>query len=133
MTSRCNRRAGEAGVSLLEMLVVLALIALLLGVAATRLTGPSPRLSTEALGAKFVDAAYDQRLEAMVQGREIAWAPILPNDIKSEPCSEAETAPPIVFLPTGRALGGPVCLKQGDRGLILSVDWLTGLVAAEIR
>ena len=132
MISRSNNRDPIAGVSLLEMLVVLGVLAVLVSMVAGRSTGPSPRLEAEWIGTDLVADALDARLEAMVQVREIPWAPNAPGGARRVSCDPAGSKGPVLFAPSGQALGGPLCFEHGGGRILIRVDWLTGLATAEV-
>ena len=45
-------------------------------------------------------------------------------------CPELPDLERAVFLPSGRAAGGPVCVGTDEGVYRLELDWLTGLVKA---
>ena len=130
MISRSDRWSRESGLSLLEMLVVLALLAVITASVAGRLTGPSGRLVSEALAADLVRQAQDARLEAMLTGVPSTLRLDLPDPVREIACEGAAELQPITFTDKGRAMGGPVCVLVSGEIVRLDIDWLTGQAEA---
>ena len=133
MTSSCDSARRRRGYSVLEVLVVLAVLALVLGAAASRFTPPSDRLELEHLGSATIAAATTSRLRALRTG---AIVPLeIETDGRVSPCAKADEGarPQILFFPDGHAEGGPLCFAMGARRLTFSVDWLTGVAETVIE
>lgn len=142
------------GFTLVELLVVFALLALVVGVV-------PPALSKLHTGMQYRHAVQDisrllrqARLQATTQGQPVAVVfntqqrsygvagqPLqtLPDslDMHLQTAAEANLADgsqSILFLPSGGATGGSITLlrpTQPPTGLRLRVDWLSGLVSQE--
>ena len=133
MTSR-SARSSRSGYSLLEVLIVLAVLMLVVGVAASRMTGPSDRLELERVASAAVAAATTDRLRALRSGSIVTLSLRTGAKVRPAPCSEtAPDARAIMFLPDGHATGGPLCFEAGARRLTVSVDWLTGVATTSIE
>ncbi|KQT50847.1 hypothetical protein ASG43_06185 [Aureimonas sp. Leaf454] len=141
---------GEAGFTLAEMLVVIAVVALAAGAGALAMAGRGPaRMVASAADRVAAELRY-VRLDAIRSGQ--------PRSLIFDPAAKAlvsETRPPfaipdglrldlvtareagadgkaaILFLPDGRSSGGRVELAAGTAKGALVVDWLTGLVRGE--
>lgn len=139
---QCNR-----GFTLLEMLIVLAIIGL---VSSISLSLARPRTGVlETKAAAFQIAAYLRSARARAIGRNsetifsidvgsrtywsdgIGKSGRLPENIhvkvisaKSE--QREERISRIRFFPDGRSTGGEIRLRHGTQGFSISTDWLTG-------
>ena len=148
-----NGAAGswhEAGFTLLELLVVLAIMAmtLFLAAASIRLSNGGTRLRplavsmaadirlarTKAIaGNRSVGVNFDIKAHAYRIGAGRAVA--LPRSIAfklvtSEEFSRATDAGHLVFFPDGSSTGGRLTLSDRDLSITLMIDWLTGSVTA---
>jgi general secretion pathway protein H len=156
--ARCTRMSGACsaiqpprrirGVTLLELVIVLSLMAIL-SVAAAPMIGKGmstidQRAAAQKIAAAFKSArniAVSQRKEAavVVNIKALTVTPAdaepisLPSGvtidlttIEKEKIDDDSAA--IRFYPDGGSTGGRVILKKGDRALRVDVDWLTGRV-----
>ncbi|MGF1447128.1 MAG: GspH/FimT family pseudopilin [Pikeienuella sp.] len=138
---------GAAGLTLLELLVVMALLGILMVASAGFLASGPPRLEA---GVREVRAALvETRAEALRRGRPMMLridneaghllgpfgqralplgigAQILPN----APPRPGD-APKIVFFPDGSASGGRIALSDGSERAVITVAWLTGAVTQQ--
>jgi general secretion pathway protein H len=121
----------DAGFTLLEMLVVIAVmaVALLLLTAA----GPprSHRLEARAAAQQVAEAMREARGHAIAQGHAVTFTlPPVPGWL-----TVSVQAPPggIVFAPDGSASGGQVVLDGDGQETVISADWLTGAVQIDAR
>jgi|SRR5215467_9032213 general secretion pathway protein H len=153
MTLRCDARPS-GGFTLIEVLVTLTV----LGFALVLVTGYKPPWS-RSLGLKGTAAelAADLRLarsEAIARNRSVAFdvdvnahryrigtgkIQSLPSQFSIELMTIAgekrqEGAGDILFNPDGTSSGGRITLADGQRSMVVGVDWLTGRVSvANVR
>ena len=141
---------GERGVTLLELLVVLMLMALIAGIAIPMFGGgvSSSDLKSAArevaAGLRFArDQAIAQRAESLLEldldGRTFRVPPDprthrLPArlDLKLYTAQRdlvSEKVGAIRFFPDGGSNGGRITLAGGERKYDVDVDWLTGRVS----
>jgi len=140
---------ARAGFTLMELLVVLALMALLTGLAAPRLRPDAPNLSLEAramaggLRATRSTAlrANDERLFLVdLAGRRYGSPPqwtAVGLGVALETYAAAEEGgrdtAAIRFFPDGSSTGGRITLSAGGRTAAITVDWLSGAVVIDER
>jgi general secretion pathway protein H len=139
-------RRRRAGFTMLESLVVLALVALLAGMASQLLRPPSARLRLEAATRGFCATLRATRSRAIATNGEAAVvvdlfsktyaSPVggvgqLPTDARitldvanTQQLSERSGA--ITFFPDGASTGGDMILQTPDLRATISVNWLTG-------
>jgi general secretion pathway protein H len=136
------------GYSLLEMVVVLAVISLLLGALQWTRFGDNQALTLRAEADQLVGALRQVRSLALSQGAEKVlsvdvanktWQSDggavhkLPDDLDIVLSSGAEltssrTIGVFAFYPRGGSSGGAVDLRGGPDALSIRIDWLTGRV-----
>ena len=109
----------QSGVTLFEILVSLAILAMILSVAASRLSRPD-RFSSERVAAEIAEAAAAARLKA------IREAPAIARITQQEPCAEIDAEPPVTFFPDGTAAAQPFCLHIDGAPVFFRVDPVTG-------
>jgi general secretion pathway protein H len=134
----------QAGVTLLELMVVLAIMGLL-----AALAGPvlSRRATSPATVARdVVTALREARVEALTRRRPIAFwldaakrsygvgekpSHSLPADMRIK-FESARTSPQdrgeVIFFADGRTTGGRISIQAAERRSVVDVDWLDGLV-----
>jgi general secretion pathway protein H len=148
MTSRSNTRQREAGFTLIEMIVVLAVLSLVIGIVAGRGVPVSP--TTHARGAirQISGALREARSEAVMSNRSIFFnldtvnrrfwcgdhpAVSLSGDLSVALLTASDQTAGAVgrirFDPDGGSTGGRVAIAGGDRTWWVGVDWLTGRVS----
>jgi general secretion pathway protein H len=137
---------AAAGFTLLELLVVLAILVLVAAVALPRLTGPSDSVRLQTAVRDLIGALRLTRAAAITRNMEMALvidveqrtlqSPVVPprrfeTDIASQlKLAETERATPsrggFRFFPDGSSTGGDVRLRLGGREMRVCVHWLTG-------
>jgi general secretion pathway protein H len=122
-------RNNDSGFTLMEMLVVIAVMALIL----LLVTGYGPprshRLEAQAAAQQVAAAMRAARGRAIAQGQPVALIlPHLPPWL-----AVSIQAPPggIVFAPDGSASGGQVRLDGDGQDFSVTTDWLTGRVSVD--
>ena len=144
-------RAGERGVTLLELMVVIVLLALIVTLAAS--VPPPGRLPGEfrAAARALAAALREARSDAMAQSREVIFAidvahgayrvdgggeVALPPDVnlivdavRDEKTGAATGG--IRFFPDGTSSGGRITLRHAHGAETVTVHWLTGRVALD--
>jgi general secretion pathway protein H len=127
-------RQGQAGFTLIEMIVVIVIMALVASLVLVRQPWHSAGFNTEATVRALSSALRLARSRAIAQDREVTvvtradgfavdgGAPWL------LPPGEALSAAQIVFMPDGGSTGTTVLLAAGPRRIAVSVNWLTGRV-----
>ncbi|MCL2297764.1 MAG: GspH/FimT family pseudopilin [Proteobacteria bacterium] len=148
------RRHAVRGITLLEMMVVLVLVAIVMGTALPILLGDGPTdREMRSAARQLAAAARHVRAEAVAQRRETFLVLDLENkrfridqDSREYQLPEAvllalftaqtdqisETVGSIRFFPDGGSNGGRITVSAGensDRKYEVDIDWLTGRVA----
>jgi general secretion pathway protein H len=129
------RARASAGFTLIEMLVVLAVLALVLGLVITHGPVRSHRLELDAAARRVAGALRLARSRAIAEERTIVFALDVggyrldrdaPTTWSSDVSSEGNRR--VVFTPDGGSSGARIVLRDGDRAVAIGVDWLTGRV-----
>lgn len=143
------RRDEDHGFTLLEMLVVLALLGLALGIVAGHGPLGAPTLAARAAAHDLAAGFREARAAAILRNRpnfvlvDLArhdWriGDGKPNPLPTRLAISATTVAGQAlgsqqarfrFLPDGSASGGRVTLRDGRRELQVGIDWLTGRVS----
>lgn len=101
---------------MLEMLAVLAILALVTGVAAASLRAPSPQLQLDTKVAAFKTEAAALRHRAVTQGIRLEM-----------PAADCDGQPiRLLFHPDGTAHAATVCLSMGPLDHVLRLSPLSG-------
>jgi general secretion pathway protein H len=120
---------ADGGFSLLEMLLVLAILALAATLVVPRLGAGVPGART-ALAARVVANTVTELRSAAIRDNR-AQMLVIGSGGASLALPEGTTATlepaPLRFLPDGRSSGGRILVRGGGRTILVEVDWLTGL------
>jgi len=137
----------EDGFTILEMLVVLAIMALALGLAQPLIGKTADRLRLESAQTTLLNALKTTRAAAIIRGNEASLVIDLDARTFQSPALPRTMLPPKVelalkvagleatdrshaeirFYPDGSSTGGDLTLKLEERIARLCVHWLTGL------
>jgi general secretion pathway protein H len=146
MTWRCR---SERGFTLVEMIVVVAIMGLVLAMVAARGPLGLHTLTARSAANELASGFRQARARAVADNRPVAvsidlaghqWRvgtdkpTQLPRDLDIAVLTVAGqsvggTAAAIRFLPDGSSTGGRVELKDGRRRMRIGVDWLNGRVS----
>jgi general secretion pathway protein H len=139
--------SGEDGFTLIEMVCVLAVIALLAAIALARLPSGTTRQQLEAYTIEVVTLLKSDRLAAIRERRQVTTEidararslragangrlVRLPEDVVFDAllpdrCNQRPTFSSISFFASGMSCGGTVALTRFGVGYEIRVNWLTG-------
>jgi general secretion pathway protein H len=146
--------ASDAGVTLIEMLVVLAIIALAFALALPNLQGAARSVGVRTTAFDMKMHLGVARAAAIAKGRPMAvvidvggrryaseaddrWVALPPGlgvrvTSMRDPGGNAQR-PRLVFFPDGSSTGGAILLKRDNAAFNVAVDWLTGEASVEAR
>jgi general secretion pathway protein H len=141
-----SRRRARAGFTLLETIVVLALIGLLAGMSSQLLRPPSERLRLESASRALCATLRATRARAIATNAETAVVVDVFNKTYQSPASAPGKLPAdaaitfdvastqrlsaatgaITFFPDGSSTGGDIVLQTPGARASIGVNWLTG-------
>lgn len=146
MTRRSQPGHSAAGFTLLEMLIVIAMLALATAVAMPVFTRPSDGVRLQATARNLIDALRLTRAMAIARNAEIALAIDVDKRVFASAAIRAQSFGPDMtaeltfaqpeqtarstggfrFFPDGSSSGGDVRLRLRGREARICVNWLTG-------
>lgn len=129
------RTRDSAGFTVIEMIVVLAVLALALGLVITHGPVRSQRLELDAAARGVAGALRLARSRAIAEERTVVFALDASGyrlDRGAPTTWSGDVSPQgnrlVVFTPDGGSSGGRIILREGERAVAIGVDWLTGRV-----
>ena len=147
--SQTGEANSERGTTLLELLIVVAIVALLGAIAASAYAPTNGRLALERLTRSVTHAMESARVQALRAGRTTRFSfdmkervfrvdqmnhrLMLPRNISAELIAAKEVSGfsdrgEIHFFPDGSTTGGKLTLKSKEKTSVIEVDWLTGRI-----
>jgi general secretion pathway protein H len=147
MTSRLAPAGGEEGFTLLEMVCVVAIIALLAAILLPAIPRATSRVQLEAFALETASVLTTDRSEAMRRHEQIVTAVNaaarsirsgatgrlvnIPRDVVFDAalparCNQRPALSTISFFATGMSCGGSIMLTRLGAGYEIRVNWLTG-------
>jgi general secretion pathway protein H len=146
--TRDRKSRMEAGFSLLEMLVGLAIIAVLLALSVPRFDRPAGAIEIRSFAITLASDLRATRAMAISRGQTVdvefdiearryrvlnvrsIWQPVPPKLTllfeTARQVTRLDGGPVIRFFADGTSTGGTVNLVAGDRRIGVRVEWLTG-------
>ncbi len=142
-------KRSERGFTLLETLIVLAIVGLALLAAVPAIRGPSAETNLRLHTVRIVAALKTARAQALAKGFDVAFAfdgqanawsieGAEPSPLPKELVLKLEAARVVsnkqkdvrlVFFSDGSATGGRLTVATSQRALTIAVSWLDGTVA----
>jgi general secretion pathway protein H len=128
-------RHRQDGFTLIEMIVVLAILALMLGLVIARGPMHSARLDAEAAARELTAALRLARGRAIAEERPVSVA-LAPDRYQVEglaahsvPTDVALSGSSVIrFAPDGSSSGGTIAVRTAKSSVTIVVNWLTGRV-----
>jgi general secretion pathway protein H len=145
--SRNIRLPSDAGVTLIEMLVVMAIIALAYVLAMPNFRSPAQSVGLRTTALDMKSRLAVARATAIARGRPVAVIVDLPHRRYASEADGRWTALPadlsisvttardlsgnaqgarLVFYPDGSSTGGEILLRRDNQAYNVAVNWLTG-------
>jgi general secretion pathway protein H len=124
-----------AGFSLIEMIVVMAVMAMIAGLVLVRQPWRSATLNTDVTLRALTDGLRLARSRAIAQDRNVRVI-TAPGGFSVDegapwrlPAGQVLNASQVIFTPDGGSTGATFLLASGSRRITVTVNWLTGRVA----
>ncbi len=135
VTAREQR--GEGGFTLLEMLVMLAVLGLMVGLVVARGPMRSAGLDARMAANQLAGTLRAARSQAIAADQPVAVAIDAASGLvqvgsatpRAIGAAVSGLARPLVFLPDGSSRGAAVIVASGPVRMRVTVDWLTGRVS----
>lgn len=142
-----QERSGEAGFTLLELMVALTILALAMTVVSMGVARRSPGFEARRAASEIAGLMRDARVSARELNQPVAVefdpearrfeGPAgqrieIPESIEADMVSSAAAGrPAVIFLPDGSSTGGAVTLRGPASTERVEVDWLTSRISRE--
>ena len=127
---------GQAGFTLIEMIVVIVIMAMVAGLVMVRQPWHSAGLNTDVTVRAMTQALRLARSRAIAQNRDVTLVTVA-NGFSVDggaawmlPSGEALSTSQVTFAPDGGSTGATIVLAAGPRRIAVTVNWLTGRVRA---
>lgn len=142
-----TRLPPDAGITLIELLIVLAIISLVYALAMPNFLGATRSAGLRATALDIKSRLAMARAAAIARNRPVAlivdlprrryasevdrrWM-LLPADLALSVTTARDAdgrteTPQLIFFPDGSSSGGKILLRQDNRSYDVSVNWLTG-------
>jgi general secretion pathway protein H len=131
-------RPAQAGFTLIEMIVVIAVMGLIAGLVLTRQPMRSAGLDMDATQRALTGTLRLARSRAIAQNRPVAVTTgaagfsLDGGTPHSLPENQAITPSRVVFAPDGGSTGAEIVLASAHQRIGVTVNWLTGRVTARV-
>lgn len=143
--ARAEARApGEAGFTLIEMIVVLVVLGLMIGILVARGPTRSATIDLNAASRTLTDALRHARGQAIVTGRAIRISAAQAREALAHAAARNQAGPVTLivhsppgdprqdgtlrFDPDGSSNGGRIVIAEGHEAVSIGIDWLTGRI-----
>ncbi len=153
MTLRTDHAAFERGFSLLEVLIVMAILGLATSLVVTRQFGRPVKLDVHSAASQLGQSLRSARMRAIVSNRPAQFnldvvghgfavdagrVRRLPVGVQLAMTADAaltrgDTIGSIRFYPDGSSSGGRITITRGAARALVQVEWLTGRVVVSER